>query len=226
MQRTKLCDRVLPTYTRGEEIFNMVSHIVGAVFGVVALILCVAVAAFNHNVWGVVSGAIFGIAMVLLYTMSSVYHGLKTDLSKKVFQIIDHCSIFILIAGTYTPIALCNLRIVNPVVGWLVFGFIWFMAIIGIIFNCIDLKRFRVFSMISYLGMGWCIVFAFKTTIKAIPAKGLLLLLLGGISYTLGAVLYGLGKKIKYMHSVFHLFVVLGSILHFFVILIYVMPVK
>lgn len=226
MQRTKLCDRVLPAYTRGEEIFNMVSHIVGAVFGVVALILCVAVAAYNHNIWGIASGAVFGLAMVLLYTMSSIYHGLRSEPVKKVFQIIDHCSIFILIAGTYTPIALCNLRLENPVVGWSIFGFIWVIAIIGIVFNSIDLEKFKVFSMISYLGMGWCIIFTIRIVIRAIPLKGLVILLMGGISYTLGAVLYRLGKKIKYMHSVFHLFVVIGSILHFLVILIYVMPVK
>lgn len=224
MPRTKLCDRVLPNYTKGEEIFNMVSHIVGGAFGVVALVLCVGVAAFYHNGWGIVSGAIYGFTMVLLYTMSSIYHGLIPELAKKVFQVIDHCSIYLLIAGTYTPLTLVSLRREHPATGWALFGVIWAMAVIGIVFNAIDLKRYRVFSMICYLGMGWCVVIAIKPMLAAISLTGLVLLLVGGVFYTVGAVLYGIGKKRKYMHSVFHLFVVAGSILHFFCIVLYVMP--
>lgn len=224
MTRTRLRDRILPSYTKGEEMFNMVSHIVGGAFGVAALVLCVVTAALYGNTWGVVSGAIYGSTMVLLYTMSSIYHGLRPPMAKKVFQVIDHCSIYLLIAGTYTPITLCSLRPSYPVTAWVIFGGVWGLAVLGITLNAIDLKGFKVFSMICYLGMGWCIVFALQATLNSLPAAGLWLLLAGGIAYTLGAVLYGLGKKIRYMHSVFHLFVVLGSILHFLLIVLFVMP--
>ncbi len=226
MTRTKLRDRKLPFYTKGEEIFNMVSHIVGAGFGIAALTLCVVVAALFGNAWGVASGAIYGGTMILLYTMSSLYHGLRPEMAKKVFQIIDHCSIYLLIAGTYTPITLCSLRPTHPVSAWIIFGLVWGLAALGITLNAIDLKGFRVFSMICYLGMGWCIVFALGPTLECLPTAGLWLLLAGGIAYTMGAVLYGLGKKHRYMHAVFHLFVLLGSILHFLLIVIFVMPIR
>lgn len=223
MKRIKLEDRVLPTYTRGEEIFNMTSHIVGAVLGLVALILCIIFAAIHHNPYGVVASSIFGVTMILLYTMSSIYHGLKPNSkAKKVFQVLDHCSIFLLIAGSYTPFALCSLREIDPTTGWLIFGIIWGMAILGIILNSIDLKKFKVFSMICYLAMGWCIIFKINWVIEKLGWTGFTLLVTGGIIYTIGAVLYGLGKKKKYMHSVFHLCIFAGSLLHFLCILLYV----
>ena len=160
MKRVKLDDRVLPTYTKGEEIFNMVSHIVGGVLGIIAIVLLSVVAAKHHNVYGIVGGVIFGVSMLILYCMSSIYHGLSPRLkAKKVFQVIDHCSIFLLIAGSYTPFSLCSLREYDPTTGWLIFGIIWFTAILGIVFNSIDLKRYKVLSMICYLLMGWCIIF-------------------------------------------------------------------
>lgn len=216
----------VPAYTRGEEIFNMVSHIAGGALGITATVLCVIMAALHRNVWGVVGGAIFGGTMILLYTMSSIYHGLSPRLAaKRVFRIIDHCSIFLLIAGTYTPIALCNLREYSAPVGWTIFGCVWGMAALGITLNAINLEKFKAFSMICYLGMGWCVLAAVKPTIESIELGGLIFLLLGGIAYTVGALIYGLGKKMKrrYVHSVFHLFVVLGSLLQFFCILFYVM---
>ena len=224
MRRTKLIDRVLPTYTKGEEIFNMTSHIVGGVLGIVATILCVIFASLNGNVYGIVSGSIYGSSLVLLYTMSSIYHGLSPKLfSKKVFQVLDHCTIFVLIAGCYTPVALCNIREINPVSGWSIFGFIWALAIIGIILNSIDLKKFKVFSMICYLLMGWCIIFRLDLLLQSVDPVGITLLVAGGIAYTIGAILYGIGKNHKYFHSIFHLFIVLGSLLQFFCILLYVM---
>ncbi len=160
MERTKLRDRILPNYTKGEEIFNMTSHIVGGALGVVALVLCVVFAAINGNVYGVVSGSIYGFTMIILYTMSSIYHGLNPKRNaKKVFQVLDHCSIYLLIAGSYTPFALCTFREYNTALGWTIFGIIWFMAILGIILNSIDIKKFKIFSMICYLVMGWCIIF-------------------------------------------------------------------
>lgn len=222
MKRTKLSDRILPVYSRGEEIFNMVSHIVGGAIGITAIVLCSIFAGIKGDPYAVVSGVIFGVTMLLLYTMSSIYHGLKPNTSaKKVFQIIDHCSIFILIAGTYTPIALCTMRELNMAEGWILFGVIWGIAILGITLNSIDLKKFRVFSMICYLVMGWLIVVRIGVLIDAVGIGPFWLLLSGGIAYTIGALFYGLGKK-KWFHSVFHVFCVIASVLHFLFILLYV----
>ena len=223
MQRIKLSDRILPTYTKGEEIFNMVSHIVGAALGVVALVLCVIFAAINSNAYGVISGAIFGITLIILYTMSSIYHGLNEKLNaKKIFQVIDHCSIFLLIAGSYTPFTLCTLREYDVALGWTIFGIIWGLAILGIVLNAIDLKRYKVFSMICYLVMGWCIIIKGSLLPELLGTAGFVLVLGGGVVYTIGAILYGVGRKKKWMHSIFHLACVLGSLLHFLCILLYV----
>jgi hemolysin III len=222
--RTKLKDRVLPTYTKGEEIFNMVSHILGSVLGIVAIVLCSVVAALHHNPYGVVSGVIYGISLVLLYTMSSVYHGLSKNLfAKRVFQVLDHCTIFVLIAGCYTPFALCTLREYSVAWGWTIFGVIWLMAIIGIVLNSIDLKKFKIFSMICYLAMGWCIVLKINVLPKLLGTAGFTLLAVGGVIYTIGAVLYALGKKHKWVHSLFHLCVFAASLVHFLCIVLYVM---
>jgi len=224
MTRVKLRDRILPTYTKGEEIFNMTSHIVGGVIGIVATVLCVVMAAMHHNVYGIVSGAIFGTTMILLYTMSSIYHGLRPNTTgKKVLQILDHCSIFLLIAGSYTPFTLCTLREYDTATGWTIFGIIWAMAILGIVLNSIDLKQFKKFSMICYLAMGWCIIAKANLLPSLLGIQGVTLLVAGGVVYTIGAVLYGVGKKHKYMHSIFHLCICAGSLLHFLCILLYVM---
>ncbi|MBQ9765519.1 MAG: hemolysin III family protein [Lachnospiraceae bacterium] len=212
-----------PRYTKGEEIFNMVTHIVGGAVGVTALVLCVVFAALHGNVYGVVGGSLYGASMVVLYTMSSVYHGLSPKLgAKKVFRVLDHCTIFFLIAGTYTPIALCSIREYNTALGWTIFGIIWGMAALGITLTAIDLKKYAKFSMVCYLGMGWCIIFTAPILPKMLEKGALVFLILGGVAYTIGAILYGIGKKKKYIHSIFHLFVVAGSILHFFCILFYV----
>ena len=222
MKRTKLSDRTLPDYTRGEEVFHMVSHIVGGGLGVVALVLCVVFAAIHGDPWAVVGSSIYGVRLVALYTVSSVYHGLQPGMGKKVMQILDHCTIYLLIAGTYTPVLFCGIRPVHPVTAWVLFGVVWGCAALGAVFTAIDLKKYGVFSMVCYIGMGWCIVFAWQPTAQALGTGGLLLMLFGGIAYTVGAVLYGLGKKRRYMHAMFHLFVVLGSILQFFSIFFYV----
>ena len=224
MKRIKLDDRVLPTYTRGEEIFNMTSHIVGAGFGVIVLVICVIVSAIKNNGYGIASSIIYGITMILLYTMSSIYHGLSPKLkAKKVFQILDHCSIFLLIAGTYTPYALCTLRTYDSATGWGIFAITWIMAIIGITLNAIDLKRYNVFSMICYLVMGWCIIFKINILPQLLGITGFVLLVSGGIVYTIGAILYGLGRTKKYMHSMFHLCICIASVLQFLSIVFYVL---
>lgn len=224
MKRTPLAERVLPDYTRGEELCNMITHIVGGALAILALVLCPIVGARHHDAYAVVSGTVYGFCMLLLYTMSSIYHGLYPRLkAKKVFQVLDHCSIFILIAGTYMPIALVPLRMYNPALGWSLFGIIWFLALLGITLNAIDLKKFDRFSMICYLVMGWCVVLRIDLIYRLIGPAGFALLLSGGIAYTLGAVLYALGKKRRYMHSAFHVFTVIGSLLHFLCILLYIL---
>ena len=220
-KRIKLADRELPTYSKGEEIFNMVSHIVGGALGIAALVLCIITAAKAHSAIGVISSCIYGFTLIALYTMSSVYHGLKPGMAKKVMQVLDHCTIYFLIAGTYTVILLSAIHPENPVLAWVLFGFEWGMVALATTLTAIDLKKYRVFSMICYIGMGWAIIFFAKQAMQALTFPGFLLLLLGGIAYTVGSVLYGLGKRRKWMHSVFHIFVDLGALLQFFCVLFY-----
>ena len=223
MTKTKFKDRELPTYTKGEEIFNMVSHIVGGALGITALVLCIVFSAIHHKPYSIMSSIIYGISMIILYTISSIYHGLRgKGTSKKVFQVLDHCSIFLLIAGSYTPFCLSSFVPYNSILGWTIFGIIWALAIIGIILNAIDIRRHRVISMILEIAMGWCIIFRFNIILQTLSTPAIVLLVLGGIIYTLGTIFYGLGKKIKYMHAVFHLCVLTASILHFLCILLYV----
>ena len=221
MKRTKLADRALPNYSAGEEIMNTVTHIVGGAMGVAALCLCVAFAALRKNVYGIVTSAIFGCCMIALYSVSSVYHGLKPGMGKKVMQVIDHCTIYFLIAGTYTVMALSAIRPTYPRLGWGLFFFEWAMAAIAVTLTAIDLKAYSVLSMVCYIGMGWAIIPFARIVLEVLTLPGFLLLLLGGISYTIGAVLYGLGRTRKWMHSVFHIFVVLGSFLQFLSVLMY-----
>ncbi len=223
MKRTKLIDRLLPSYTRGEEWFNSISHMVGGAFGIIALVLSIVWSALFSDGWALASSIVYGVSLVLLYTVSSVYHGLRPPLAKKVMQVLDHCAIYLLIAGTYTPILLCRVREKYPVEAWVLFGVIWGIAALAITLNAVDLKKFRVFSMICYLGMGWAVVFALKPVLETIAAAGLWWLLGGGIAYTIGAILYGIGSKKKWFHSIFHIFVVIGSICHFVTVLCYVL---
>ncbi|MCL2421371.1 MAG: hemolysin III family protein [Defluviitaleaceae bacterium] len=213
----------MPKYTRGEELFNMITHIVGGGLGVISLLFCVIVAAYNQNIWGVVSGLIYGFSVVLLFTMSSIYHGLHIGLPKRVFRILDHCTIYILIAGTYTPIMLTHFRAAHPVEAWTILGIIWGLAVIGIVLNAVDLKRFIVFSVVCYLGMGWAAVIRINQLIDVLGMPFFVLILIGGILYTVGVLFYALGKNKKYMHSIFHLFVIAASILHSVAIAVFVM---
>ena len=221
MTRTKLCDRTLPDYTRGEELMNMITHIEGAALGITALVLCILRAASNGNVWGVVASGIYGASLIALYAVSSTYHGMKPGMGKKVMQVIDHCTIYFLIAGTYTPIVLSAVRPVYPAIGWGLFGFVWTLAILAAVLTAIDLKKYNVFSMICYIGIGWAVLPFMKQTLDVLTKPGFLLLLFGGIAYTVGAVLYGIGGKKRWMHSVFHIFVVLGSGLQFLSVWLY-----
>ena len=221
--RTKLKDRTMPVYTRGEELFNMVSHIVGGGIGVAALVLCIVVSVVHRNGYGLAGSIVYGLSMIVLYTMSSVYHGLRDGMAKRVMQVLDHCTIYLLIAGTYTPILLSAMRPLDPVASWVLLGVVWGLSAVAITLTAIDLKRFAVFSMACYIGMGWSIIVKLPLLIRAVGWGGFWLILLGGVCYTVGAVLYGLGRTRKYMHSVFHLFVVAGSVLHLLAILLYVL---
>lgn len=219
MKRTKLKDRQLPDYTKGEETFNMVTHIVGGALGIAYLVLCVIYAATHSDPYAVVSSAIYGASVVVLFSVSSIYHGLHPSKGKKVMQVLDHCVIYFMIAGTYTPITLCALRENSPALGWTVFGVVWGMSAFAALLNAIDLKKYKVFSIISYLAIGWCVVFTVKPVYESIGFEGFLWLLTGGVLYTVGAVLYMLGHKKRYIHSVFHIFIDLASVCHFICIL-------
>ena len=224
MKRTPLSQRKLPDYTKGEEITNMVTHIVGGALGILALVLCPIAGFRHHSGYAIVSGIVYGLCMLALYSISSVYHGLSPRVfGKRVMQVLDHCSIFALIAGTYTPIALCTLRSHSPALGWTIFGVIWALAALGITLNAIDLKKYDLFSQACYLLMGWCIVFKIGLVRRLVGEAGFWLLLWGGVAYTVGAVLYAVGRKRRYAHSAFHVFVVIGSLLHFLYILLYVL---
>ena len=218
MKRTKLCDRHLPDYTTGEEIMNMVTHIVGGAVGIAALVLCLM---RSKDVWGVTASSIYGICMILLYSVSSVYHGLRPSMGKKVLQIIDHCTIYFLIAGTYTPIVLTALRPVYPVLGWGLFFFEWGLTALAVTLTAIDLKKYNVFSMICYIGMGWAVLPFLPQAMAVLTKPGFYYLLSGGIAYTIGAILYGIGSKKRWFHSVFHIFVVLGSLLQLIAVAFY-----
>ena len=221
MKRTRLCDRMLPVYSRGEELMNMITHIVGGALGVVVLLSCVILAALRDNFYGILSCTIYGTTFITMFTISSVYHGLAPGMGKKVMQVIDHCTIYFLIAGTYSAVVLSAIRPIYPTLGWGLFIFEWTLALLAATLTAIDLKKYEVFSMVCYIGMGWAIIPFWHQTFIAMTKPGFLLLLAGGIAYTIGAVLYGLGVKQKWMHSVFHIFVVLGALVQYFAVLFY-----
>ena len=223
MSRTPIQERILPNYTRGEELFNMISHIVGGAFGVLALVLCVVRSALRGSAWGIAGSCIYGASIILLYTMSCIYHGLRPETAKKVFQVLDHCTIYFLIAGTYTPVLFCAMRPVFPVWAWVLFGVVWGCAAAAAVFTAIDLKKYAKLSMACYLAMGWCILLAIKPTLASVPLPALLWILAGGVAYTVGAVLYGLGKKRRWMHSTFHVFCLLGTVFQFLGIYLYIL---
>ena len=220
MKRIKLSQRQLPDYTRGEEIMNMVTHIVG---GGVALAALFGGLLRSGGPWELAGSLIYSISMLCLYAMSSIYHGLLPSTGKKVLQILDHCTIYFLIAGTYTPIALCALRPTYPALGWGILAAQWGLTALAVTLTAIDLKKYNVFSMICYIGMGWMILPLMSQARQVLTDPGFSWLLAGGIAYTVGAILYGIGSKIRWFHSVFHIFVVLGSALQLVCIMIYVL---
>ena len=210
----------IPRYTVGEELINSISHGVGAGLGITALVLCIVKSCSPLDGYKLASSIVFGLTTTLLYLMSCLYHALKVNRAKRVFRVIDHCTIFLLIAGTYTPYTLNTLR---GVTGWVLFGIVWGVGILGIVLNAVSLKKFAKLSVACYIALGWVVIFASKELIASLDRGGLWLLLAGGIAYTVGAVLYGIGAKKRYFHSVFHFFCLIGTALHFFSIYFYVL---
>lgn len=202
-------------YTLGEEIFNSVSHGTGGLLAIAGTAVLIVFAAIYSNAWGVVSSAIFGASLIILYTMSTLYHAITNRKAKSFFRIMDHNTIFFLIAGTYTPITLVPLR---GAFGWVLFGIVWGAAALGIVLNSIDLEKFRKPSVVCYVAMGWVIVIAIKPMLDNVNPLSLWFLLIGGLFYTIGIIFYVMKKK-KYFHSIWHLFTVAGSVFHYFSVL-------
>jgi hemolysin III len=209
----------LTRQTIGEEIANSVTHGVAAVLSVAALVVLVVFAALHGTAWHIVSCAIFGVTLILLYLASTLYHALPPGKAKQVFRILDHASIYLLIAGTYTPFTLVTLR--GPW-GWSIFGVVWALAVAGVVFQSLLIGRLPALSTTVYVLMGWVVVIAARPLIHSLPWGGLLWMLAGGLSYTLGV--YFFASKTKFAHMVWHLFVIAGSLCHFFAVLFYVIP--
>ncbi len=198
-------------YTKGEEIFNFVSHVAAGGLCVLGTALLAVLAAFTGDALTVVSCSVYGASMIILYTMSGLYHAFKGEKVKKFFRIMDHNTIFLLISGTYTPYSLIGLR---GTVGWVLFGVIWGMAVVGIIFNSINLEKYKILSMVCYIVMGWAVIFTIKPLVANISTFALIFLIAGGVAYT-GGIFFYAKKRIKYFHSVWHLFVALGTVLQY-----------
>ncbi len=207
-------------YSPAEEKINIASHALGFVLSVVALVLLVVHASQHGNVWHIVSFSIFGASLVTLYAASAIYHSVKDPVLRSRLRIVDHATIYILIAGTYTPFTLVTL---SGFAGWVIFGVSWGMAVIGVILKLFFTGRYDLLSTLMYVFMGWIIVFALDPLIHNLSSEGLFWLVAGGIAYTLGAVLYSI-QKIKFNHAIFHVFVLIGSTCHFISVYFYVLP--
>jgi len=207
-------------YTFGEEIANSITHGIGVMMGIAALVVLVTFAGIDGDVWRVVSFSIFGSTLILVYAVSTLYHGLTSPKAKRIFQVLDHSAIYLLIAGTYTPFTLVNMR---GGWGWTVFGLIWGCAVLGVVMKAAFMNRLRVFPMILYVVMGWLVLIAVKPLLAVLPAMGFVWLLIGGLSYTFGLIFFAL-NRMPYNHAVWHLFVLGGSICHFFCLLFYTLP--
>lgn len=203
-----------------EEVMNAVTHGIGTLLSVAGLVLLTVLAYLHGDIWHIVSFSIYGTTLVLLYLASTLYHSFTNEKVKRIFKILDHSAIYLLIAGTYTPFTLVPL---HGTLGWTVFGVVWGLAIIGIVLKVFFAGRFTFVSTMCYLGMGWFIVVAIKPLLATVPALGMSWLFVGGLFYTLGSIFY-LWKKIPYNHAIWHLFVLAGSVSHFIAVFFYVLP--
>jgi len=207
-------------YSLGEEIANSVTHGVGVILAIGGLGVLTAFASVYGNAWHIVGCSVFGATLILLYAASTFYHSIQRPRVKTVLRNLDHAAIFLLIGGTYTPFTLVNLR--GPW-GWSLFGVIWGLAVLGVVFEVTVLRRWKAVSLALYVAMGWAVVVAVKPVLAAIAPGGLLLLFLGGMAYTAGVGFY-VWRRLPYHHAIWHVFVLVGSILHFFAVLFYVIP--
>ena len=207
-------------YSLGEEIANSVTHGIGAMLSVAGLTLLVTYAAIQGDVWRVVSFSIYGGSMILLFLMSTLYHSFQNEKVKQVFKLLDHCAIYLLIAGTYTPFLLVTLR---GTTGWILFAIIWLLAFTGIIFKLAFRHRFKKLSLVTYVAMGWLALFVGQELARSLSAGGMAWLISGGLAYTLGVIFY-VWKKLPYNHAIWHLFVLAGSLCHYTTIFVYVLP--
>lgn len=216
MAKKKEIQEVKPKYTLGEEIVNAITHGVGAALAIAGLVLLIIKA---DSAMGVVTGIIYASIMIVLYVISCIYHSLSFRIKgKKVLRVLDHCNIQLMVAGTYTPICLSML---GGTLGWVMFGIVLAVTIVAVVFNCLNVEKYKVVSIVCNLLLGWAALFIIKPLIAACPSTGLSLLIWGGVVYSIGAILYGLGHKVRYMHSVFHFFVIGGSLLHYLMIFFY-----
>lgn len=209
-----------PEYSLGEEIANSVTHGVGAALSVAGLILLVVLSANDGDVWRVVSFSVYGSTLVILYLASTLYHGFQNPRVKRVFRVFDHASIYLLIAGSYTPVLLVSMR---GAWGWSLFGVVWGLALLGVAFKVIFIGRYEVLATVAFVLMGWLVVIAFKEMLVRVPPGGIALLIAGGLVYTLGVIFYA-WEKLPFNHAIWHLFVLGGSICHFFAVLFYILP--
>ncbi|RDH85147.1 MAG: hemolysin III [endosymbiont of Escarpia spicata] len=207
-------------YSLGEEIAHAVTHGVGIPLSIAGLVILVTFSSLYGDAWHIISSTIYGVTLILCYTASTLYHGIPLPRAKQLLRQLDHASIFLLIAGTYTPFTLVNLR--GPW-GWTLFGLVWGIALAGMALELIARKRYKRLSISLYLGLGWLVVIAIQPMLESVGTGGLLLLLAGGLCYSLGVIFY-VWKRLAYHHAVWHLFVLGGSIFHFFSILFYVVP--
>lgn len=207
-------------YPPAEEKFNIASHALGLVLSVIALFLLLFKASNNGDDWDIVIFGVFGVSLILLYATSTLYHSATEPQRRKTLRVVDHAMIYVLIAGTITPLALITL---NGTVGWTLFGVAWSIAIVGIFLKVFFTGRFEVLSTIMYVAMGWIALIPIKPLMRELPMEGLYWLMGGGLAYTVGAILYAI-KKIHFNHAIFHVFVVIGSACHFVMVFVYVLP--
>ena len=223
VERTPLKERPFPEYTEKEEKLNSWGHAVGALLAA-GMVVIAAVVTWQNPSWLVpFSSLVYTASVFSMLAISSVYHGLPKGTAKQVMRVVDHCNIFLTIAGTYTPIMLIGVLPLRPVLAWSIFAVEWLCAVVGIVLNAIDLKRYARFSMVCYLAMGWCVVISLRDVIATMTWPGFAYILAGGIAYTVGAVIYATGKGKPYRHFVFHVFVVLAAVVQFVGILKYLL---
>ena len=222
LNRSMNAYKSIPLYSLHEDFANSITHGAGFILSIIGMCVLIAFASIYGNVWHVVSCSIYGSTLVFLYTASTLYHSIQLAKAKRVLRTLDHSSIFLFIAGTYTPFTLVNLQ--GPW-GWSLFGIIWALAVIGILFQTTLLRKGAIVSVAFYVAMGWVVVAAIKPMLSLVDMGGLVLLLLGGLAYTTGVVFY-VWRQMPYNHAIWHVFVLAGSALHFFAILLYVIPLS